>query len=184
MKDSKWFAKPNLVIEPLYDRWYAWSHLISPATAAMNIKGRHLKIMSSYIQSPKIHQSAVKNPKMLGGPFMDFETERVKDIKDLKQETLQQQEHNLELADAIKELDDLLKSKGKGFSLESLYEEVPEILKGYVELVYDLNNNPSFRFFEPLLYGSEFFNKASQSIALWITDNDERPLLFEYPSFE
>jgi len=181
MKDSKWFAKPNLVIEPLYDRWYAWSHLISPATAAMNIKGRHLKIMSSYIQSPKIHQSAVKNPKMLGGPFMDFETERVKDIKDLKQETLQQQEHNLELADAIKELDDLLKSKGKGFSLESLYEEVPEILKGYVELVYDLNNNPSFRFFEPLLYGSEFFNKASQSIALWITDNDERPFCLSTP---
>lgn len=58
---------------------------------------------------------------------------------------------------------------------------MPEILKGYVELTYDLNNNPSFRIFESLLYKSGFYNKSSQSIALWITDNDERPFCLSTP---
>ncbi len=79
-------------------------------------------------------------------------------------------------SEAVKELTQILKSKAKGFSLEPLYEQVPEILKGYAELVYDLNNYPSFRFFEPLLFDSEYYCKSSQSIALWVTNNDERPL--------
>jgi len=35
--------------------------------------------------------------------------------------------------------------------------------------------NASYRIFESLLYRSEFYNKQSQSLALWITNNDERP---------
>jgi L-ascorbate metabolism protein UlaG (beta-lactamase superfamily) len=175
MNNSKWYLKPNVVIEPLVERWYAWAHLISPATAAMNVVGRHLNIMSSYIQSSKVHEAAVKNPKMLGGPFMDYKVARVEDIKRLKSETLVRQAKLIEFAAAVKELDAMLKTHAKGFSLEELYPKVPEILKGYVELVYDLNNNPSFRLFEALLYKSEIYNPASQSIALWITENDERP---------
>lgn len=41
--------KRNVMAEPLFDRWYAWSHLISPATASRNITERHLRIMDSYI---------------------------------------------------------------------------------------------------------------------------------------
>ncbi len=175
MKGKNWFLKPNVIIEPLIERWYAWSHLISPATAAMNVVGRHLKIMNSYIQSPQIHAAAVQNPKMLGGPFMDYKTPRVEDIKQLREHTREKQQNLIQLSAAIVELDKMLKSQAKGFALESLYEKVPEILKGYVELVYDLNGNPSFRFFESLLYKSEFYNPTSQSIALWLTQNDERP---------
>ncbi|GAA0188787.1 MBL fold metallo-hydrolase [Fulvivirga kasyanovii] len=175
MNEELVYLKPNVVIEPLFDRWYAWSHLISPATAAMNITGRHLKIMNSYIQAPQIHAAAVRNPKMLGGPFMDYGGGRVDEVKALRDKTLDKQARLIEFSNAIKELDKLLQSSGKGYSLESLYEKVPEILKGYVELVYDLNNNPSFRLFEHLLYNSEFYNKTSQSIALWVTNNDERP---------
>jgi L-ascorbate metabolism protein UlaG (beta-lactamase superfamily) len=175
MENQLFYLKPNVVIEPLFDRWYAWSHLISPATAALNIVGRHLKIMNSYIQAPQIHAAAVKNPKMLGGPFMDYGGGRVADVKEIRDNTLAKQSHMILLAEAVKELDRLLKAHGKGYSLEALYEKVPEILKGYVELVYDLNNNPSFRFFESLLYNSPYFSTSSQSIALWITNNDERP---------
>lgn len=175
MTQKKWYLKPNVVIEPLIERWYAWSHLISPATAAMNVVGRHLKIMTSYIQSSQIHAAAVKNPKMLGGPFMDYKTSRVDDIKKLRDETMQKQGNLIEFCTAINELDKMLKAHAKGFALEELYPKVPERLRGFVELVYDLNNNPSFRFFEPLLYKSEYYNKGSQSIALWITNNDERP---------
>lgn len=182
MKD-KMYLKPNVVIEPLFDRWYAWSHLISPATAAMNITGRHLKIMSSYIQAPQIHAAAVKNPKMKGGPFMDLGGKRVEEVKALKEKTVERESDLIAFSDAVKSLTTLL-SKSQGYSLEPLYAEVPEILKGYVELIYDLNNQPSFRFFESLLYKSKYYNPSSQSIALWVTDNDERPFVLSTPRLD
>jgi L-ascorbate metabolism protein UlaG (beta-lactamase superfamily) len=175
------YLKSNLVIEPLVDRWYAWSHLISPATAAMNIVGRHLKIMNSYIQAPQIHEAAVKNPKMKGGPFMDLGGGKVDKVKQLRDTTMGNQKDSIELCMAIKELDKLLKNNAKGYSLEPLYEKVPEALKGYVELFYDLNNNPSFRFFESLLYNSKYYKVSSQSLALWLTNNDERPFCLSTP---
>jgi len=184
MSKNAFYLKPNLVIEPLIGRWYAWAHLISPATAAMNVKGRHLKIMNSYIQSWQIHAAAVLNPKMLGGPFMDYKGSRVEDIKRLREETMTSQAGLIEFADAIADLDKMLKAYAKGFSLETLYEKVPDILKGYVELVYDLNNHPSFRVFESLLYKSEFYIKSTQSVALWITGNDERPFCLSTPRLD
>lgn len=184
MQDHRFYLKPNVVIEPLIDRWYAWSHLISPATAAMNVVGRHLKIINSYIQSPQIHKAAVKNPKMLGGPFMDYKETRIEEIKELKAQTIEQRAKSIELHTAIVELDKMLKSNAKGYSLESLYEKVPEILKGYVELVYDLNNQVSFRLFESLLYNSDYDIKSSQGIALWITHNDQRPFCLSTPRLD
>ncbi len=179
--EPKVYLKPNVVLEPLVDNWYAWSHLISPATASMNIAYRHLKIMDSYIQAPQIHAAAVRNPKMRGGPFMDLEGDRSEEVQALKNTTLETQKRILEFSEAIKELDKLLQSKAAGYSLEPLYQEIPEILKGYVELFYDLNNHPSYRLFEPLLYKSEFYRPESQSIALWITNNDERPFVLSTP---
>ncbi len=179
--DQLVYLKPNVVIEPLIDQWYAWPHLISPATAAMNFIERHIKIMDSYIQAPHIHAAAVKNPKMKGGPFMDLGGKRVEDIKALKENTLSTQAKILEFARALKEMDKMLKTEAHGFSLEPLYQKIPPILKGYVELFYDLNNHPSYRLFEPLLYHSEFYRRASQSLALWMTNNDERPFVLSTP---
>ncbi|TRX53348.1 MBL fold metallo-hydrolase [Fulvivirga sp. M361] len=181
MTNKKVYLKPNVVIEPLVDQWYAWPHLVSPATAAMNITGRHLQIMNSYIQAPHIHAAAVKNPKMLGGPFMDYEGGRLEEVKQLREDTLSKRRQMIEFSEAVKKLDQMLKAHNKGHSLESLYEEVPGLLKGYVELVYDLNHNPSFRFFEPLLYRSRYYDPSAQSIALWITENDERPFCLSTP---
>jgi L-ascorbate metabolism protein UlaG (beta-lactamase superfamily) len=184
MKNNNWYLKPNVIIEPLVDRWYAWSHLISPATAAMNIVGRHLKIMNSYLQSPQIHEAAILNPKMRGGPFMDYKPARTKDIEKLKDETVTKRANCIAFVEAVAELDSMLKKQAKGLSMETLYEKVPDILKGYVELIYDLNNNPSFRFFEALLYKSEFYDQSSQSIGLWITNNDERPFCLSTPRLD
>ncbi|WP_394751325.1 MBL fold metallo-hydrolase [Spongiimicrobium salis] len=177
------YLKPNVVIEPLVSDWYAWPHLISPTTEAMNITGRHNKIMNSFIKSPKIHEAAIKNPKMLGGPFIDYKVDRLDDIKALLQHTLQNRAKAIALSDQINALDNLLKESGKGYSLEKLYQEIPELLKGYVELVYDLNDNPSFRFYESLIY-EEFYDDSNQSIALWITENDERPFCLSTPRLE
>jgi L-ascorbate metabolism protein UlaG (beta-lactamase superfamily) len=121
---------------------------------------------------------------MLGGPFMDYNGQRVDEVKKLKAETEVRQANAIAFSKAIVELDKMLKTHAKGATLETLYEKVPEILKGYVELLYDLNNNPSFRVFESLLYKSEFYSKASQSIALWITNNDERPFCLSTPQLD
>ncbi len=184
MNTKQMYLKPNVVLEPLVDNWYAWSHLISPATAAMNIVGRHHTITESYLDAPSIHAEAVLNPKMRGGPFMDFGGGRIPEVAELHEQSLQDQAKVIQFAKAVKELDKLLLSEAKGFGLELLYPKVPEILKGYVELFYDRNNNPGFRFFESLLYKSEFYNRGSQSISMWITNNDERPFCLSTPRLQ
>ncbi len=171
-KKNQYYLKLNVAIEALVDRWYAWSHLISPSTAAMNIKERHLKIMTSYIKNPKIHAAAVKKPEMLGGPFIDYDGGRVEEIKELYENTVTQRANMLELYSAIGELNTMLQKEAIGFSLNSLYEKVPDILKGLVELYYDLNNQPNFRFFESLLYNSEFYDESAQSISLQLVESD------------
>lgn len=171
---SKYYLKPNVAIEALFDRWYAWSHLISPATAAMNIKERHLKIMNSYVKNPKIHAAAVAKPEMLGGPFINYNGGRVEEIKSLTDKIVEKRANLLRLADAINELNDLIQNQAKGHSLDSLYTKIPDELKGYVELYYDLNDHVNFRFFEALLYKSKYYDEAAQSIALQIVNSDKQ----------
>jgi len=181
MTSEPLYLKPNVVVEPLIDSWYAWSHLIPPATAAMNIVGRHLKIMESYVKAPQVHAAAVKNPAMLGGPFIDYKEPRVAQIKDLIDRTRRDRAHLVELAAAIQQLDDLLRQEAKGYSLEPLYPRIPERLRGYVELVYDLNNQPSFRLIEPLLYRSAYYQESAQSLMLSLIDKDDRPFVLSTP---
>ncbi|MEM8907283.1 MAG: MBL fold metallo-hydrolase [Bacteroidota bacterium] len=166
------YIRPNLAIEPLVDNWYAWAHLISPTTAALNIRGRHLKIMNSYIQNPAIHAAAVKSPKMLGGPFIDYKGKRVDEIKAMRDHTMEECADLLEFCEAIDELTELL-NKQDGHSLTPLYPKVPEPLRGLVELYYDLNNNASYRFFEPLVYKSKYYKEGLQSFNLFLVYDDE-----------
>ncbi len=93
MNNKLIYLKSNVVPEPLFDNWYAWPHLISPATAAMNIVERHLKIMDSYVTAPQAHAAATQNPKMLGGPFMDYKRNRSEEIRHLIGKTKEKQEH-------------------------------------------------------------------------------------------
>lgn len=174
MENNKYYLKPNVALEALFDRWYAWSHLISPATGAMNIKERHLKIMNSYVKNPKIHAAAVAKPEMLGGPFIDYKGGRVDEIKSLTEKIVEKRGNLLMFADAISELNNLLQTHAKGHSLDPLYAKVPEILRGYVELYYDLNDQVNFRFFEALLYKSEFYDETTQSIALQLVKSDKQ----------
>ncbi|MDJ0732646.1 MAG: MBL fold metallo-hydrolase [Nostocaceae cyanobacterium] len=174
MAGKEVYLKENVVLEPLFNQWYAWSYLISPATAAMYIASSHLKIMQSFVSAPQVHITTLKNPKMLGGPFINYGAGKVDEIKALMEKTKEQQAHMLELASAIKSLNAMLLDEATGYSIEELYQDVPEILKGYVELVYDLNNHPSFRLIEGLLYKSPYYNESSQSFAMSLIDKEEK----------
>ena len=155
-----------------------------PATAARNITHRHLPIMDSYIQAPKIHAKAVKNPQMLGGPFIDHGGQRVDEIRALRQRIVVDREHLIRLSSALDQLRDLLISSAKGHSLHDLYSRVPDALRGYVELVYDLNNFPSYRLIEPLLYKSCYYDRSQQTLMLSEITNDDRPFILSTPRLE
>ena len=170
--------------EPLVDGWYAWAHLIPPVTAARNLTERHLKIMASYIEAPETHQAAVKNSALAGGPFMDFACNRVEDVKALRDRTLRQRHDLIELSQAVSLLDELIRQKASGYSLESLYADVPVCLQGYVELVYDLNSQASFRLIEPLLYKSRFYDETMQSVVLSEIAADDRPFVLSTPRLD
>lgn len=178
---EQYYLRQNVQVEPLVDQWYAWPHLIPPATTARNIVHRHFKIMDSYISAPQVHANAVKNPKMLGGPFIDYGGKRVDDIRELRESTKRNRAALLELSAAIDSLDAMLRSSAKGYSLHSLYEKVPPALRGYVELVYDLNNHPSFRLIEPLLYRSRYYDPSRQSLMLSQISCDDRPFVLSTP---
>jgi len=184
MQSNGVFLRQNVMVEPLCNQWYAWSHLISPATAAMNVANSHIRIMQSFVSAPQTHISAVKNPAMRGGPFIDHDSARVNEIKLLLDKTLREQKHMLEFAAAYKELVSHLSLEADGYSLEGMYSSVPDILKGYVELVYDLDDHPSVRFIEGLLYRSPYYCESSQSLTLSLINSDQRPFVFSTPRLD
>jgi L-ascorbate metabolism protein UlaG (beta-lactamase superfamily) len=96
---------------------------------------------------------------------------------------MEEEAEMVKLSDALKELDAMLEREAKGYSLQPLYEKIPDMLKGCVELVYDLQGNPTYRLIEPLLY-HRYYREEAQSIALWLTTNDERPFVLSTPRLE
>ncbi|MBL3955712.1 MBL fold metallo-hydrolase, partial [Bacteroides thetaiotaomicron] len=80
----------------------------------------------------------------------------------LIEQTTTRATRQLELAKAYKTFSTLLLEQAKGMASDPLYPQIPEVLKGYVEIYYDLNHNPSFRLFESLLYASPFYARDAQ----------------------
>src|SRR5919108_5428601 len=91
MTSNAMYFRQNIIAEPLFTQWYAWPYLISPASAAMYIANSHLKIMQSFVSAPQVHVSALKNPAMTGGPFINYDPSKVPDIKRLIDKTLTEQ---------------------------------------------------------------------------------------------
>lgn len=176
------YLKPNIQVDPLFNQWYAWNLLVPPVTAAVNTLERHLKMMTSYVNSPAMHVAALKNPAMRGGPFIDLGGQRVPEVKQLMLDTQARCGHLVEFAKAMVQLNKMLQEKAKGMAMETLYEFIPETLRGYVELVYDMANNPSFRVHESLLYRSKYYAENAQSVALSeITADRKRPFMLSTP---
>jgi L-ascorbate metabolism protein UlaG (beta-lactamase superfamily) len=181
MNDQKLYLNPAVQMEPLINQWYAWPHLIAPATTAMNIANLHVKVMKSFIAAPQIHAATVKKPAMRGGPFLDVDPLRVNEVKQLLERTLRELSHLIEFAEAVKTLNKLISSEAHGSSLEPFYHRMPEPLRGYVELSYNTNNCPSVRFLERLLYRSRYYEEGLQSIELSLVNSDQRPFVFSTP---
>ncbi|MFY0565966.1 MBL fold metallo-hydrolase [Archangium lansingense] len=183
MSQPALYLKQNVALEPLYNQWYAWWYLVAPSTAPLYVTNHHVKIMESFVANPAIHVAALKNPALAGGPYLNYGVERASEVKELLERTRKDQAASLQLAQAVLELDKLL-ATANGSSLEELYKKVPDILQGYVELTYDLNNRASPRFFESLLYRSPHYKETSQSLSFRLLKGDARPYVFSTPRLD
>ncbi len=177
------YLKSNAILEPLWNQWYAWPYLIQPATAACIAEKMHLRILESYVSAPHIHAAAAQSKKLQGGAFLDYDGP-LESVADLIETTRRKLSKLIGLSTDIATLNTMLVNEAQGKSMEGLYEKVPESLRGLVELVYDLNHNPSFRFIESLLYSSELYSEEHQRIALTLADPDRRSFILSSPRFE
>jgi len=177
------YLKPTIKTDPLVWQWCAWLYLIPPLPAACKIVERPLKIMRSYVQNPQIHAQAVKDPKLLGGFFIDLEGKRIDERKTLIEKTKKEYGSFIELHDSFKELDKALQTAAQGDPLESYHARIPSFLKGSVEFMYDLNNYPSVRLIELLIY-KKYYSTQHQRIALSDTARDFRKFVLSTPYFD
>lgn len=178
-QDVRW--KPGTVIEPLVRSWYAWVHLIAPVTHALQSVNSHRRNMASFVAEPELHEAALRNPAMLGGPFVRYPAHRRAEIARSLQDLDRGLGDCIGLVQGMSALEELLGRLPSGGSLEELYPQVPEVLRGYVELVYDLQHRPSFRVFETLLYRSKFYKPELQHAVMYCQQRDERPFALSSP---
>jgi L-ascorbate metabolism protein UlaG (beta-lactamase superfamily) len=181
MTEQPRFLRPNAIIEPLVDRFYAWHHTVAPAPAAMNLAFLQLPMLESYLQSPQVHAAACANPALRGGYFVNIPEERRGEVRDLVETIKRDRAHMLSLAEAILAAEAMLRQEATGFDLTPLYPKLPPELHGMVELAYDTGNQPTLRYIEPVTYRSAAYMEDRQSVQLSIEPGFERPFILSTP---
>ena len=181
MSDEAKFLRPDLIIEPLVDRFYAWLHTVAPVQAAMNLAFVQVPLLESYLQSPQVHINACNNPQLRGGFFVNIEAARSGEIRDLLASIKRDRAGMLRFAEAIAESEETVRQGATGFDLTPLYPKLPAELSGLVEMAYDTNNQPSVRYIEPLVYESSAYTEDRQSVQLSLETGAERPFILSTP---
>lgn len=180
--ESLWYLREDAYFEPLFNGWFAWPHLLSPATAARHVVKTHRRIMASFVHNAHLHVLALKDKRMLGSEFLNCREEDVPAIKVLLGEMESKCKELFSLSAAIDALDDMLRSHTSGLTLEPLYQRIPEPLRGYVELFFDIEHRASYRLLEALLYKSHYYDEALQSISLGLLSRvRRRPFVLSTP---
>jgi L-ascorbate metabolism protein UlaG (beta-lactamase superfamily) len=172
----------STAVEPLVNNWVAWSHVISPVASSLHLQNYQIDVLQSYLKDPKMHVDACRTPRLRSGRYVNIPEFRVPEVRAFLAETEVKQQKNLQFAKSLINFHNYLVQKAKGHSLESYYAELPSELRGYVELVYDYYNRPTVRFFESLLYESDYFDTSLHSLRLFRQTHDtSRPFFMNTP---
>lgn len=174
------FLRRDVKAEPLINRWYAWSYMISPVSYALISRNLHMRVLESYLKSPKLHAQASRNQDLKGGLFVDYSGDldtmrRFVEASKLELAPL------LQLASDIFEFDTALQTEANGDAMAPLYARLPDSLRGRVELLYDLYQHPKMRFIEPLFYHSPLYRQDLQCVSLSLLQGDQRPFVLSSP---
>jgi L-ascorbate metabolism protein UlaG (beta-lactamase superfamily) len=170
--ETRYRLADSTLVEPLVNKWSIWSDLISPLPYSLHMTNYQLKTLASYLEKPDIHVKAVRNPKFVGGPFVDYPPERADEIRELMDATQRDQQDNIAFANAAIAFQNLVAEQATGQSIEPFYAQLPAELRGYVELLYDYFNNPIVRFMESFLYASPYYKENLQSLRLCRQEGD------------
>jgi len=168
----------STVVEPLINHWAIWADLLSPAPYSMHMSNYQIPTLVSYLENPELHIKASRNPKLIGGPFVDIPQERKGEVQTLLEKSRTEQAANIEFAKAIVEFSSFLQKEANGPSLEPLYGKLPPALRGYVELLYDYHNHPILRILESFVYRSRYYNDQLQSLRLFRPARDDSRRFF------
>lgn len=177
-----YYLKDHVKFEPTIFYWPAWPQTVAPSNAGLHLKNRYLKIMESYLETPEIHYDAARDTSLLGGPFLNVHPDQKESVLNAYETIKREAKTLINLAECFYKLNELLLNNAKGYSIEPLYNQVPMMLKGSIELSYDLNNFPKARLIEPLIY-KMYFDPKFQSIIMGVITEDFRPFALSTPRF-
>ncbi len=175
------YLKPDVKIEPLVQRWYAWIHLVPPMQCALNLEYRYKGLLQSFVANPNIHHNAANDPAMYGGPFMGLTIDDKSFAQSLQKQMSDEFYQLSNLAVEYRKFELALTDAAKGQSLEEFYKLVPDQLAGALELVYDTSNNANIRLFEDLLPDLGFSTQPLQSISLTREAEEDRQFFLSTP---
>jgi L-ascorbate metabolism protein UlaG (beta-lactamase superfamily) len=181
MSDERRFLRLDAIIEPLVDGFYAWLYTVAPVQAAMNLAFVHVPLLESYLQSPQVHINASSNPALRGGFFVNVEQARSGEVRELLASIKRDRADMLNLAAAIADAEELVRTSATGFDLTPLYPKLPSALSGLVEIAYDTSNQAAVRYIEPLAYESAAYTEDRQSVQLSLETGIERPFILSTP---
>jgi L-ascorbate metabolism protein UlaG (beta-lactamase superfamily) len=175
------FLSPDVKIELLVDRWYAWPHLLSPVHQAMNLAFRYLPAIRSFVAAPSVHAAAARQPAMFGGPFVEIDASGVPEMRRYIADVERRRGRALALAQEYRAFDNRLQRAATGHSLDSFQDEIPEALRGFVDLVYDLHSHPKIRLLEEMFEEDDLGHRDAQEILLHRQADRERPFFLSTP---
>ncbi len=178
---SMYRLNASTAIEPLVNRWVAWSNVLGPVVSSLHLKNYQSNLLRSYLDSPQYHAEASQDPRLRSGRVVNISPARATEVKEFLLNTEAEQSDNLRFAENVIAFHNQLSSQADGLSLDSYYEKLPSELRGYVELVYDYYDHPIVRFFEGLLYQSNYYKKQLQSFRLFRQHDDVRPFFMNTP---
>jgi L-ascorbate metabolism protein UlaG (beta-lactamase superfamily) len=181
MDGTPQFLRPNVIIEPLIDGFYASLQTVAPVQSAMNLAFLHVPLLESYLQSPQVHIDASRMPELRGGFFVNIPEERSGEVTALLDLIKRDRAEQLRFAEAVAEAEEVVRQGATGFDLTPLYPKLPAELSGLVELAYDSSNQASVRFLEPLVYESGAYAEERQSVQLSLDSGTERPFILSTP---
>lgn len=180
----RYFLRDDVAVEPVIAGWYGWSYLLPPQTLARFMRNRFIPIMESYLDSPEVHAAAVRQPRMHGGPWVHAH-EHYDTIATWWRDTAPRRAKLDELFDAIRQLEDEILPRYTGQCLDPVYRELPPALAGRVEVFYGRDNHRAdYRFIEPLMYASEYYDKGLQQVRFSFVTGDAREFALTTPMLE
>src|SRR5687768_14953677 len=105
---QRYYLRENVYFEPLVLKWYAWPYLLPPVSAAMNITGRSLRLMKSFVANHQLHLAASKNPELSGGDFVNCSEDQLDNVRGLIRDIEHTHQDYLDLRKAVAKLNEML----------------------------------------------------------------------------